>query len=286
MMVLFCKMALAACITLVATTTLQAQQTPLQAGSYRCYTSSNAPAGPAVNPRDADWRRSQGLPPLERGQRATPPMQAPLIMIMPAFFGTIVMDGKGNYKTTGTGKTGKYGFNAATATPTFTGDLSIMQVRGYNSATGRFFLVYDTLAFQCSLQGAAGQNKPVPAVPVKKSNLPVTAAALTGRFTGSYVCGAESEFLQLDTKAADTGVMVAVFQFGGSAGATSGTFTLQGKWTKDGFSLKPTEWIKQPSPVYEMAALDGVLTDRGLAGRVAHRVCSTFDVAREKVAGK
>jgi hypothetical protein len=265
---------------------LHAQQSPLKAGSYRCFTTNMAPPGPAINPRDPDWRKSQGLPPLERGQRATPPMQAPMIMIMPAFFGNILIDGKGGYKMTGNGKTGKYGFNAATATPTFTGDLSIMKVRGYNSATGRFFLVYDTLAFQCGLQGAAGQNKPAPAVPVKKSNLPVTAAALTGRFTGSYVCGAESESLQLDTKAADNGVMVAVFQFGGSTGATSGTFTLQGKWTKDGFSLKPYEWIKQPSPTYEMAGLDGLLTDRGLAGRVAHRICSTFDVARERAVGK
>jgi hypothetical protein len=280
------KIAFASTALMAAMTSSQAQQTPLKAGSYRCYTTNSAPAGPAINARDPDWRKSQGLPPLESGQRATPPMQAPRLMIIPAFFGHIQIDGKGSYKMTGNGKTGKYGFNSATSTPTFTGDLAVMEVRGYNSSAGRFFLVYDSLAFQCSLQGAAAeQATATPAQPPAKPAPPATAVSLTGRFSGSYVCGNETEEMQLELKAATNGLIVAVLKFGKSS-ATNGSFTLDGNWNETEFNLTPAEWLKQPTPTYEMVGLQGALTEKGMNGKVVHRLCTTFELVREKIVEK
>jgi hypothetical protein len=284
----FITLILAAATCQTFTASLQAQQGPLRPGSYRCFTTNMAPPGPAINPRDPDWRKSQGLPELESGQRATPPMQVPGVMIMPAFFGNILIDGKGTYKLTRSGHTGKYGFNKAAAVPTFTGDLKVMKVQGYDSSVGRFFLVYQSLAFQCSggLTSSSTQNKSTPTGPGQKSGLTVTAATLTGLFRGNYVCTQGPEDMWLDTRATDDGVMVAVFSFGGNEMKPSGSYRLRGKWADDGFSLAPDEWIKQPSPRDEMVVLTGTLTARGIGGSVYHSGCSTFDLARQRSAGK
>jgi hypothetical protein len=266
----------------------KAQQSSLRAGSYRCFIADAIPSSPTIDARDPDWRRSQGLPDLEQGQRATPPRQESMMMITPAFFGNIVIDGKGGYRLTGTGKTGRYGFNSQTSVPTFTGDLAIMKVRGYNSYRGRFFLVYDSLGFQCGLQGAPVANqtrpaRPAPApLPVPDRGLAGSAAAFTGRFNGTYACNEGTETLRLDTKAANNGIMVAVFQFGGTGSSPAGIFTLQGKWSKTGFALTPYEWVKQPKPEYEMTGLEGTITANGLSGRVVHNQCSTFDLERDR----
>jgi hypothetical protein len=254
-----------------------AQQSPLRAGSYRCFSLDGSTMAPDSSPRDVAWRRAHGMPDLEPGQRATPPLQVPTVMIIPAFFGNIAIDGKGTYRLTGTGHTGKYGYNSAAAAPTFTGDLSIMKVAQYDGRAGHFLLVYQTLTFECSLEGRVAAP---PATPMPKPARLATLADFNGHFEGSYFCGASPSAMALDTKAANDGTLVGIYSFGGTSGEPKGSFTVAGKWTPKGFVLEPKEWIHQPTPTYSMVGLNGVLTTNGFAGKVVHPVCTNFDIAR------
>ena len=84
--------------------TISAQSLPPEVGSYYCYTTGLANDIYANNP----------------------------IAVQPAFFGDIVMDGKGNYKLTQRNQIGSYIFNKTSSKLTFTGDLSVMTVSEYS----------------------------------------------------------------------------------------------------------------------------------------------------------
>ncbi len=124
--------------TTISTVGIIAQQSPPEAGSYYCYTT--------------------GL--------SNDPYANNSIQVTPAFFGDIVMDGKGNYSLTRKNTKGRYTFTKSASKLTFTGDLSIMTVSDYTS--NGFSLSYKTFGFNCNLRGSttkptanpSGKNKP------------------------------------------------------------------------------------------------------------------------------
>jgi hypothetical protein len=179
------------------------QQAPLRTESYRCFTTSSVPAA-TWDPRDSDWRKANGLPPLERGGRAAPQIQMPQVMIMHAFFGNIEVAANRTTRLTRSGHTGRVGFNCAASVPTFTNDLKVMSVRGYSTNPFRFFLVNQSLAFECGLQtddrasptttpataatfGGASPSTTAETTP-QPSGAP-TATLFTGHYEGTYTCG-------------------------------------------------------------------------------------------------
>jgi hypothetical protein len=269
---------------------VQAQQAPLKSGSYRCFTTSSVPVA-AVDPRDPNWRKANGLPPLERGERAVPQVQMPPVMIMPAFFGNIEVDASRNYRLTRSGHTGRVGFDRATSTPTFTGDLKIMQVRGYSTSPFRFFLVYQSLAFECGLQTDDSASPAPAAAPTARAGDSTRGAAVpartelsgpalfTGHFEGTYTC-ASTIALQLDLRAEPNGSLTAVFTGGGTNGFARERYSLTGTWSNHSFSLDPEKAIETP-PRAVMTALSGVVTDGHILGRVVYPGCGRFEVDRK-----
>jgi Tol biopolymer transport system component len=77
-------------------------------------------------------------------------------IIVPAAFGNIVMDGKGNYQLPSIKKRGLYKFDKTTSELSFTsGDLQLFKASGAstNNGTYRFRLTLEAIAYSCTLQG-------------------------------------------------------------------------------------------------------------------------------------
>jgi WD40-like Beta Propeller Repeat len=124
-----------------------AQQLPPKAGRYACYTSEYDPNGAIVGS----------------------------ITFNPAFFGDVILDGKGNYTLTRENIHGKYMFDKATGKMTFTGDLKVMKYENYPSQQDTFVLSYKSLGFVCELQN--DDAKPgAPAKPADNGNKPAKPA--------------------------------------------------------------------------------------------------------------
>ena len=158
-------------VSLLLASALAQQLQPPRPGTYYCYTSQYNPAQAIVYS----------------------------ISYTPAFFGNVILDGKGNYTLTGRKTSGKYMFDQATGNMTFTGDLKIMRYQNYPSQKDTFLLIYQDLAFVCGLtnnatkpgEPAAG-NKPQgsgghTAVPAKTLNQGLTGkivATVSDDFNG------------------------------------------------------------------------------------------------------
>ena len=110
-------------VSLLLASALAQQSLPPKPGTYYCYTSQYDPGGAIVGS----------------------------ISYTPAFFGNIILDGKGNYTLTRRKNTGKYIFDKATGKMTFTGDLKVMRYENDPSQKDRFLLIYKELAFVCGL---------------------------------------------------------------------------------------------------------------------------------------
>lgn len=120
-------------ISLLLASALAQQLQPPKAGTYYCYTSQYDPSGAIVGS----------------------------ISYTPAFFGNIILDGKGNYTLTMRKNTGKYIFDKTTGKMTFTGDLKVMRYEIDPSQKDRFVLIYKELAFVCGLSSDASKpNEP------------------------------------------------------------------------------------------------------------------------------
>jgi hypothetical protein len=228
------------------------------------------------------------MPELERGQRAMPIPATQMVMIMPAFFGNIEFNGRGTYRLTGSGNTGGYTVDRSTRLPTFTGDLKIMDVRPITGREHAFFLVYQDMAFECGLASAAtapvtasGPPRPqTPRTPPRPNGPPATAASFTGHFEGTYVCGQGETSMQLDTRAAAGGELVAVMNFGGEANRPRGRYTLTGNWTGNAFRLAPEKWLEQPTG-YSMTAISGTLDGGAITGSVEAAGCGAMSLQRK-----
>jgi Tol biopolymer transport system component len=110
-------------VSLLFASALAQQLQPPKPGTYYCYTSQYNPAQAIVYS----------------------------ISYTPAFFGNIILDGKGNYTLTMRKNTGKYMFDKTTGIMTFTGDLKIMRYQNVPSQKDTFLLIYQDLTFACGL---------------------------------------------------------------------------------------------------------------------------------------
>jgi hypothetical protein len=259
-----------------------AKNLPLKAGTYECFTITLMTS--ATPPRQRDdpvvvARRGARV----RGEIDVPDVEYQPLMLAPAAFGHVILDGKGGYKMPTIGQGGRYGFNAATGRPTFTGDLGAMLKNEYSGTGTGFHIGLGGMNFECGLLGAgnaAATAKPIARVdgigPALKT---AKASDLTGRFDGTYVCGQGLTNMILDLMANEKGALVARMTFGGNAGKPKGSYTLTGTWSGAKFTLKSKEWISQP-PNYVMVDLEGEVSAKGVAGNVINSTCSNFAAER------
>ena len=282
----------ASCAVIAMTIASPAEAKPaaLKAGTYNCTTISSSTFAlrtPDTNDPSEINRRAGG--------NKITPISPPQLFFGPAAFGNVILDGKGGYRMPSVRQTGRYGFNAATGRPTFTGDLGAMK-QGYYSGTGTSFTVSmgDDLNFQCSLTGAAASG-PSPAGPSAPDAGPFaamgpalksgTAADFTGSFTGDYICRNDSTTLQLSLSAKPDGSLVGIFRFGGDRMAEMnyavGAYSMRGSWAGSHFTLKSNSWIRQPDG-FVMVDIEGDISERGVFGKVLYPSCSTFMATKVK----
>jgi hypothetical protein len=275
------------CLSLVVfslATPVSAQALALKTGTYNCFTLSTLYV---PNPQRTD---STEVARVGAGNVWVRPMVAPQLLLAPAVFGNVVLDGRGNYRLTNMRQGGQYGFNTRIGRPTFTGDLGAMQPIEY-SGTGTSFVVgWQGMNFECGLTGPGGplatannaqdQALTASAGPALGA---ATASQFTGHFEGHYRCNSTQTFMQLDLQARTNGTLTGVFKFGGMKtpefSYSVGSFTLTGTWRDARFELKKGVWITQPQG-YEMFDIEGTLTNLGVSGKVGHSICSVFAARR------
>ncbi len=261
-----------------------AESLPLKTGTYSCWTLATmykAPPGPD-EPSEIN-RRAAG--------NDIRPMVAPGLLLAPAAFGNVILDGKGRYTMPTVNQSGSYGFDKAKGLPTFTGDLGAMQLMEY-SGTGTSFVVrWDTMSFQCAVRDNAPAKPPaavavgskipnaafVSAVGSKLSS--AKASDFDGHYEGSYMCASTDTAMQLDLQAKADGSITGIFKFGGSIMPeikySIGSYSMKGTWQGTHFLLKGDQWIEQPSG-YVMVDLEGDLTTLGTSGTVLFSICDSF----------
>jgi WD40-like Beta Propeller Repeat len=139
---------------------LAQQLLPPKAGTYYCYTSQYNPAEAVVYS----------------------------ISYTPAFFGNVILDGKGNYTLTQRKNTGKYMFDKATGIMTFTGDLKVMRYQNVPSQKDTFLLIYQNLAFACGLTNNSSKpGEPAKTPQTSSGNTVAPAKTLNQGLTGKIL---------------------------------------------------------------------------------------------------
>jgi len=132
---------------------------------------------------------------------------------------------------------------------------------------------------------ATASAKASPASPAAGPRSALSPARLTGTWTGTYLCPQGRTGLRLVLRAASNGALAATFDFypvDGNPGVPSGSFTLTGSYSAQGFRLRPGHWISKP-PDYLMVSLTGPApgkNDTTLTGAVTGPGCTTFSVSR------
>jgi Protein kinase domain len=132
---------------------------------------------------------------------------------------------------------------------------------------------------------ATASAKAPPASPDAGPGSALSPARLTGTWTGTYFCPQGWTGLRLVLKAASNGTLAATFDFypsNGHSGVPSGSFTLTGSYSAQGFRLRPGHWISEP-PDYLMVGLKALApgnNDTTLTGTVTGPGCTTFSVSR------
>ncbi len=270
----------------IAACNAHSQSLPLKAGQYSCHTitvtAHTQTAGEAME--EETWRKS-GNP--------IRPMTVPHMLLAPAAFGEIILDGKGGYTMPAIKQTGRYGFDKAKGVPTFTGDLGAMQIVEYPGTGDRFSLGYNGMNFDCSLPAppsaavASGTRKPNAAF--VRSAGPVRAKAVAadfdGQYIGNYVCSISPTPMQLDLSANTDGTLAGTVQFGGlhtpEGGYFLGSYSVKGNWKGTHYRLIADEWIKQPEG-YVMIDFEGDLTTLGTSGVVLYSSCDSYALRRAR----
>jgi hypothetical protein len=277
---------LAMVVQLASVSPVMAKNLPLKAGTYECFTIT-VMASP-LPPRQRDdpvvvARRGARIP----GQLDVPDINLPQMLLAPAAFGYVILDGEGTYRMPTIGQTGKYGFNAATGRPTFTGDLGAMLRNEYNGSGSSFHIGLKGLNFECGLlrpRASAADTLAKPTAKVATLGPALTRATaldLTGRFEGTYICRQGETAMTLDTLAKDSGSIVALMSFGGTNGSPKGSYTMVGNWDGAKFRLKANEWVNQPVG-YIMVDIEGEMGERGVSGNIQSPTCSNFSALRIK----
>jgi hypothetical protein len=113
----------------------------------------------------------------------------------------------------------------------------------------------------------------------------LSPAALTGTWTGSYVCSQGETGLRLAIQAAPDGTLTATFSFYAlpvNPGVPSGSFTMTGTYSASGIDLTQGQWTSQPAD-YEMVDLSSgppVQNGTVLTGSITTPGCGAFTVTR------
>ena len=110
------------------------------------------------------------------------------------------------------------------------------------------------------------------------------APALTGRWTGSYICSQGDTGLRLVLRVqgkALTGTF-SFYPLARNPGVSSGEYTLTGTYSATRTDLVPGRWISEPSGYQLVGLTAGPPADNGavLRGRVSNPACSTFSVTK------
>jgi hypothetical protein len=269
---------LSACQPAAAAPTL-----PLK-GTYQCFTTSWMQTGPAPNPRDMDERKKRGMNPLEPGEFAMN-IPAPMgMMLMPAVFGEIEIDGKGGYALKQMKQTGKYTFDAKQNDLRFTGDLGAMVAREFNPQTSGFVLTYEEeLAFQCGRVGAPASGTQAAAIAAP----PPPVANFNGVFTGEFTCNGVAAPLNLELTPGEFGEIAAAITLGG--GSTTSAYTAVGNFSAAKFYVVPDfgSILSQSGLGGSVgsnalqASFSGEISGDEIVGKVDNPGCTTFRAKRQ-----
>jgi hypothetical protein len=114
-------------------------------GTYQCMTATNiAPYGNQVPRSREDLRR-------ETGQDQVGDIMVPGAMVIPAPFGNIEIDEGGSYRMISNGAEGSYAMDTGAGTLSFTGEMAVLTVSGFDAEAGRFLAAYEDMRFDCNL---------------------------------------------------------------------------------------------------------------------------------------
>jgi tRNA A-37 threonylcarbamoyl transferase component Bud32 len=124
----------------------------------------------------------------------------------------------------------------------------------------------------------------VAAYPVALTPAPLSASALTGTWSGTYVCSQGETGLRLVMLAAPGGTLTATFNFfavPSNPGVPSGSYTMTGTYSSKAVNLTGNQWITEPSG-YEMVDISAnppTQNDKTLNGTITS--CgTTFTLTR------
>jgi hypothetical protein len=75
----------------------------------------------------------------------------PGAMAIPAPFGNIEIDEGGSYRMVNNGAEGSYAMDTGAGTLSFTGEMAVLTVSGFDADVGRFLAAYEDMRFDCNL---------------------------------------------------------------------------------------------------------------------------------------
>ncbi len=251
-------------------------------GTYQCFTTSWVQTGIAPDARDQDERKKRGMNPLESGDYAVS-IPAPMgMMMMPAVFGEIRIDGNGRYSLPQMNQSGRYTFDAAKNDLQFTGDLGAMSLHDFNPETSSFVLIYKSeLAFQCGIVGTASVGgEPAPSRPAAPTAPP--PANFNGVFAGTLSCDGASAPLTLtltDTGQSRLSGSVKRGSFG--AGTPARSYGVEGNRSTNTFSVTPDFASILSQSGASLLSLSGQLSGDTLNAKVDAPGCAAFTATRQ-----
>ena len=251
-------------------------------GTYQCFTTSWVQTGIAPDARDQDERKKRGMNPLESGDYAVS-IPAPMgMMMMPAVFGEIQIDGNGHYSLPQMNQSGKYTFDAAKNDLRFTGDLGAMSLHDFNPETSSFVLIYKSeLAFQCGIAGkASGGAGPAQSRPAAPPAAP--PADFNGVFAGTLSCDGASAPLELGLTDTGFGSLKGSVKLGAlGAGIPARSYGIEGNRSTNAFSVTPDFASILSQSGAPLLSLSGQLSGDTLTAKVDAPGCAAFTATRQ-----
>jgi hypothetical protein len=124
------------------------------------------------------------------------------------------------------------------------------------------------------------------AVILPRSSSPAAnTPALTGTWTGSYICSQGLTGLRLVVRATQDGTLTGTFSFyalPANPHVPSGEGTITGTYSATRTDIRPDRWIKQPPGYVLVGLIAGPPADHGtlLRGQVSTPGCATFSVTK------
>jgi hypothetical protein len=205
-----------------------------------------------------------------------------VIGVRPAFFGKLVLDGRGGYTLTAKGQQGRYVYEPRQGKLSFSGTLSAAQVSGYSADS--FKLNYrgpnGTFAFNCTTDGVGDARSSQKASPENVQRL------VAGQFVGEYACtpgGRVAITIQLSSDDDNNLQGVVLLKMGGpSSWQPVAKYSVAGRWFKEAvFSIRPDTWLENPSNLpLPTDWMTGQVEESGLSHIKKSDTCPNFSLKR------